>query len=61
MKATNVTDAVLRVLRGLTSLSKLFLIGCTLVTDGGVRALSERPAFTHPSLLGADKVTAAGA
>ena len=35
----NVTDAVLRELRDLTSLSTLSLVGCYLVTDVGVREL----------------------
>jgi hypothetical protein len=56
----NVTDAVLRELRGLTELSSLFLSGCTLVTDVGVRELRDLTALTVLDLIGCTHVTDAG-
>jgi Leucine-rich repeat (LRR) protein len=56
----NVTDAVLRELRGLTELSELYLWGCTLVTDVGVRELRDLTALRKLSLSGCTHVTDAG-
>jgi hypothetical protein len=56
----NVTDAVLRELRGLTELSSLWLDGCTLVTDVGVRELRDLTALTELSLNRSTHVTDAG-
>ena len=56
----NVTDAVLRELRDLTSLSELCLRGCTLVTDVGVRELRDLTALTTLSLVHCTHVTDAG-
>jgi len=56
----NVTDAVLRELRDLTSLSTLHLQGCTLVTDVGVRELRGLTALTTLILFGCTHVTDVG-
>jgi len=56
----NVTDAVLRELRDLTSLSTLRLSGCTLVTDVGVRELRDLTALTTLWLIGCTHVTDVG-
>jgi hypothetical protein len=56
----NVTDAVLRELRGLTELSTLYLYDCTLVTDVGVRELRDLTALCALHLVGCDLVTDAG-
>ena len=56
----NVTDAVLRELRGLTELSTLWLAGCTLVTDVGVRELRDLTALRTLSLSNCTHVTDAG-
>jgi hypothetical protein len=56
----NVTDAVLRELRGLTELSELYLFGCTLVTDVGVRELRDLTALRTFGLIGCTHVTDAG-
>ena len=56
----NVTDAVLRELRDLTSLSTLFLAGCTHVTDVGVRELRDLTAITELYLRGCTHVTDVG-
>jgi hypothetical protein len=56
----NVTDAVLRELRGLTELSTLYLDGCTLVTDVGVRELRDLTALRMLILIGCTHVTDAG-
>jgi hypothetical protein len=56
----NVTDAVLRELRGLTELSELHLWGCTLVTDVGVRELRDLTALRTLNLRGCTLVTDAG-
>ena len=55
-----VTDAVLHELRDLTSLSTLWLAGCTLVTDVGVRELRDLTAITDLGLDGCTKVTNVG-
>ena len=54
------TDAVLRELRDLTSLSTLFLTGCSLVTDVGVRELRGLTALTTLVLRGCTRVTDVG-
>ncbi len=56
----NVTDAVLRELRGLTELSELWLYGCTLVTDVGVRELRDLTALRTLGLINCTQVTDAG-
>jgi Leucine-rich repeat (LRR) protein len=56
----NVTDAVLRELRGLTELSTLYLYDCALVTDVGVRELRDLTALTHLVLSRCFHVTDAG-
>jgi F-box/leucine-rich repeat protein 14 len=56
----NVTDAVLRELRGLTELSRLYLGSCTLLTDVGVRELRDLTALRTLSLSGCSHVTDAG-
>ena len=56
----NVTDAVLRELRGLTELSTLYLWECTLVTDVGVRELRGLTALTTLYLDNCTHVTDAG-
>jgi hypothetical protein len=56
----NVTDAVLRELRGLTELSSLYLYGCTLVTDVGVRELRDLTALRTLRLDSCSHVTDAG-
>jgi hypothetical protein len=56
----NVTDAVLRELRGLTELSTLYLRDCTLVTDVGVRELRDLTALRTLSLGYCTHVTDAG-
>jgi hypothetical protein len=56
----NVTDAVLRELRGLTELSTLHLNRCTLVTDVGVRELRDLTALRTLSLRPCTHVTDAG-
>jgi hypothetical protein len=56
----NVTDAVLRELRGLTELSTLWLYGCTLVTDVGVRELRDLTALRALNLYNCTHVTDAG-
>jgi Leucine-rich repeat (LRR) protein len=56
----NVTDAVLRELRGLTELSWLYLDRCTLVTDVGVRELRDLTALRTLDLSGCTHVTDAG-
>jgi len=56
----NVTDAVLRELRGLTELSTLYLGGCTLVTDVGVRELRDLTALRTLILNNCTHVTDAG-
>jgi Leucine-rich repeat (LRR) protein len=60
LSSCNVTDAVLRELRGLTELSTLWLWGCTLVTDVGVRELRDLTALRNLSLRGCTHVTDAG-
>jgi hypothetical protein len=60
LSSCNVTDAVLRELRGLTELSELNLHGCTLVTDVGVRELRDLTALRNLSLYGCTHVTDAG-
>ena len=55
----NVTDAVLRELRDLPALSKLYL-NCTHVTDVGVRELRDLTTITHLGLGGCTHVTDAG-
>ena len=54
------TDAVLHELRDLTELSKLFLGGCTLVTDVGVRELRDLTTLTALSLRACTHVTDVG-
>jgi Leucine-rich repeat (LRR) protein len=56
----NVTDAVLRELRGLTELSSLDLYGCTLVTDVGLRELRDLTALRTLGLSSCTHVTDAG-
>jgi hypothetical protein len=56
----NVTDAVLRELRGLTELSSLDLYDCTLVTDVGVRELRDLTALRTLYLYNCTHVTDAG-
>jgi Leucine-rich repeat (LRR) protein len=56
----NVTDAVLRELRGLTELSTLSLFDCTLVTDVGVRELRDLTALRTLDLSDSTHVTDAG-
>jgi hypothetical protein len=56
----DVTDAVLRELRGLTELSELYLYGCTLVTDVGVRELRDLTALRTLGIRGCTHVTNAG-
>jgi hypothetical protein len=56
----NVTDAVLRELRGLTELSTLDLVQCTLVTDVGVRELRDLTALRTLRLSSCTLVTDAG-
>jgi hypothetical protein len=56
----NVTDAVLRELRGLTELSSLYLTRCTLVTDVGVRELRDLTALRTLDLDYCTHVTDAG-
>jgi hypothetical protein len=56
----NVTDAVLRELRGLTELSTLYLRDCTLVTDVGVRELRDLTALRRLNLYNCTHVTDAG-
>jgi Leucine-rich repeat (LRR) protein len=56
----NVTDAVLRELRGLTELSTLDLVECTLVTDVGVRELRDLTALRTLNLSFCTHVTHAG-
>jgi hypothetical protein len=56
----NVTDAVLRELRGLTELSTLILRDCILVTDVGVRELRDLTALRTLALIGCTHVTDAG-
>jgi hypothetical protein len=56
----NVTDAVLRELRGLTELSSLYLNGCFLVTDVGVRELRDLTALRTLELSFCTHVTDAG-
>ena len=56
----NVTDAVLRELRDLTSLAFLNLSGCTLVTDVGVRELHELTTLITLGLHGCTHVTDVG-
>jgi hypothetical protein len=58
--ACNVTDAVLRELRGLTDLSTLYLYDCTLVTDVGVRELRDLTALRTLYLNHCTHVTDAG-
>ena len=48
----NVTDAVLRELRGLTELTSLHLFGCTNVTDVGLQHLTSLTALTTLYLHG---------
>ena len=60
LNGCNVTDAVLRELRDLTSLSRLSLFGCTLVTDVGVRELRDLTAITTLYLYGFTHVTDVG-
>ena len=56
----NVTDAVLRELRDLTALTKLYLFRCTLVTDVGVRELRGLTALETLSLGDCTHVTDVG-
>jgi hypothetical protein len=60
LSSCNVTDAVLRELRGHTELSTLTLYNCTLVTDVGVRELRDLTALRTLDLSSCTHVTDVG-